>query len=96
MLGRITEWKVQGVGVEADPRNVELIVKEMEMEECKGSDVVGRTWLDDEQETELLPQDARRFHFIAARCNVLAADRIDIQFGCPVGCLPRASATGRR
>ena len=38
--------------------------------------------LDDEEETELLPQDARRFRSIAARCNFLAADRVDIQFAC--------------
>ena len=56
------------------------------MEECKGSDVVGRTRLDDEEETKLLPQDARRFRSIAARCNFLAADRIDIQFACKEVC----------
>ena len=86
MLGRIIEWKEHGVDVEADPRHVELILKEMGMEECKGSDVVGRTRLDDEEETELLPQDARRFRSIAARCNFLAADRIDIQFACKEAC----------
>ena len=63
-----------------------MILKEMGMEECKGSDVVGRTRLDDEEETELLPQDARRFRSIAARCNFLAADRIDIQFACKEAC----------
>ena len=84
------------MGVEADSRNVELILKEME--ECKRSDVVGRTRLDDEQETELLPPDARQFHSIAARCNVLAADRIDIQFACKEVChwMSSASPTGRR
>ena len=85
MLGRIIEWKEHGVDVEADPRHVELILKEMGMQECKGSDVVGRTRLDDEEETDLLPQDARRFRPIAARCNFLA-DRIDIQFACKEVC----------
>ena len=79
MLGRILEWKEHGVDVEADPKHVELILKEMGMEECKGSDVVGRTRLDDDEEGKLLPQDARRFRSIAARCNFIAADRIDIQ-----------------
>ena len=81
-LGRIIEWKEHGVDVEAHPRHVELTLKEVGMEECKGSDVVGRTPLDDEEETKLLPQDARRFRSTAARCNFLAADRIDIQFAC--------------
>ena len=86
MLGMIIEWREHGVDVEAEPRHVQLILKEMGMEECKGSDVVGRTPLDDEEETELLPQDARRFASIAARCNFLAADRIDIQFACKEVC----------
>ena len=78
--------KEHGVDVEADPRHVELILKEMGMEECKGSDVVGRTRLTGEEEGELLPQDARRFRSIAARCDFLAADRIDIQFACKEVC----------
>ena len=86
MLGRIIEWKEHGVDVEADPRHVELIMKEMGMEECKGSDVVGRTRLDDDEEGKLLPQDARRFRSMAARCNFIAADRIDIQFECKEVC----------
>ena len=41
MLGRIIEWKEHGVDVEVD-----LISKEIGMEECKGSDVVERTRLE--------------------------------------------------
>ena len=44
--------------------------------------MVERTRLDDEAETELLPQDARRFRSISARCNIFAADCNDIQFAC--------------
>ena len=86
MLGRIIEWKEHRVDVEADPRHVELILKEMGMEECKVSDLVGRTRLDDDEEGMLLPQDARRFRFMAARCDFIAADRIDIQFECKEVC----------
>ena len=86
VLGRIIEWKEHGVDDEADPRHVELILKEMGMEECKGSDVVGRTRLDDDEEGKLLPQDARRFRSMAARCNFIAADRIDVQFECKEVC----------
>ena len=70
MLGRIIEWKEHGVDVEADPRHVELILMEMGMEECKGSDVVEITLLDDNEEGTLLPQDARRFRSIAARVRL--------------------------
>ena len=37
-----------GVDVENDPRRVELVLKEMGKEECKGSDVVRRTRLGDD------------------------------------------------
>ena len=55
--------------MEGTPCDGEDDPKEMEMEECKGGDVVRRTRLDDDEETELLPQDARRFRSIAARCK---------------------------
>ena len=67
MLGRIIEWKEHCVDVDADPRHLELILKEMGLEECKGSNVVGRTRLDDDEESMLLPQDALRFRSMAAR-----------------------------
>ena len=41
--------------VEADPRHVALILKEMGMEECTGSDAAGRMRLDDDEEGKLLP-----------------------------------------
>ena len=56
------------------------------MEEGTGSDVVGRTRLDDDEEGKLLPQDARRVRSRAARCNFIAADRFDIQFACKEVC----------
>lgn len=56
------------------------------MENCKGSDVLGRARLDDDSETELSPHEAKQFRSIAARCNFLAADRIDIQFACEEVC----------
>ena len=34
----------------------------------------------DDEEGKLLPQDARGFRSIPARCNFIAADRVDIQF----------------
>ncbi len=42
ILGRIVEWKSHGIDIEADPRHTEIILKEMDMESCKGSDVLGR------------------------------------------------------
>ena len=97
MLSTFIEWKEHGVDVEADPRHVELRWVWKGVEGWKGSGAVGRTRLDDDEEGKLLPQDARRFRSIAARCNFIAADRIDIKFACKFAgaCLHLANPTGR-
>ncbi len=35
-LGRVVEWRADGICVEADPRRAELILKDIEMETFKG------------------------------------------------------------
>ena len=86
ILGRVVEWKSHGVDLEADPRHAELILKEMGMDNCMGSDVVGRAGRAEEDDVELDPAEATKFRSIAARCNFLAADRIDLQFACKEVC----------
>ena len=43
ILNRIVEWRTDGIVMEADPRHVELVLRELGMEQCKGSDVVGHS-----------------------------------------------------
>ncbi len=50
MLGCIVEWNPQGIDVEADPRHIELILKEMNVESYKGSAVLGCARRDDEED----------------------------------------------
>ncbi len=64
--------------MEAEFWHTELILKETDMEICKGSLVVGRVDREEDEGGELNPREASQFRSIAARCNFLATDRIDI------------------
>ncbi len=61
------------IDVEADPRHAEIILQEMDMERCTGSDVLGRAVKGDEIDVELGPQEARHLRSVAARRKFLAA-----------------------
>ena len=71
--------------MEADQRHIELILKQMGLTKCKGSDVVG-VQAYHEDGIKMSPAEAKQFRSVAARCNFLAADRIDIQFACKEVC----------
>ena len=86
MLNRIIEWNISGISMEADQRHVEIILKQLGMESCKGGDIVGVRPTLSEVEVEMSPQDVTRFRSLAARCNRLAADRLDMQFACNEVC----------
>ena len=36
MLNRIIEWNINGISMEADQRHVEIILKQLGMEQCMG------------------------------------------------------------
>ena len=86
ILNRIIEWREDGIVMEADPRHVEMILKELGMESCKGSDVVGATIDMCGDDVKLSKDDATTFRSLAARCNFLSADRPDIQYACKEIC----------
>ena len=86
ILNRIIEWRGDGIVMEADPRHVEMILKELGMESCKGSDVVGITIDIRGDDVKLNKDDAKAFRSLAARCNFLSADRPDIQYACKEMC----------
>ena len=84
IFNRIVQWDgVQGILYEADPRHVELIIKDLQFGDAKivvtpGTKEEGRTQEDSEQ--ELGEQEATKYRAIVARCNYLAPDRPDIGF----------------
>ena len=80
ILNRIIEWKDDGIYYEADPRHVDLILTELNMDHSKGSDVTGAKFSSQDTDRELAPDEAFQYRSLAARFNFLAGDRPDIQF----------------
>lgn len=77
---------------EAYPKHVELILQDLGMQECKGSEVLGLP-PDLHDETPLAGAEATQFRSLAARCYFLWSDRVDVQFACKDVCRRVASST---
>ena len=92
IFNRVLEWRDEGIANEADPRHVELILQEMGMQSCKESDVMGPP-PNPTDEILLTVTDITQFRSLAARCNFLASDRVDIQLACKEICRKMAAPT---
>ena len=83
-------WTPQGIEYEADPRQVERLLEEMDLDGdgVKGLVTPGTKMLAHqvESETELPEGEHTKFRGLAARANFLAADRIDIIFAAKEVC----------
>ena len=94
ILNRIVRWTSEGFEIEADPRHVELIFKSLEMTDAKGTTTPGIKIDDNEHEIIILDKIAStQYRSLAARCNYLAADRIDIQYAVKELCREMSSPT---
>lgn len=81
-LNRIIRWCDDGLEYEADPRQVEKLVEELELVGCNPCVSPGVKALA-EQHAEDKPLDASlftRYRALAARANYLSADRPDCQY----------------
>ena len=78
MLGRAVESRHKGLWWEADPRNVERILEDMEMKECNGSSVPGIKQAEDEDDDELRGLDLTKYRSVVARANFVPQDRPDM------------------
>ena len=84
ILIRIVQWDgARGPVYEADPRHVEFIIQQFQLEHAKGVSTPGtkeegRTQGDAEEELE--ERDATKYRAVVARCNYLAPDRPDIAY----------------
>ena len=90
VLNRVIRWTETGIECEADPRQVERLLEEIELESdgVKGlatpSVQPKQHQIQDEQP---LPEDQHtRFRGLAARANYLAADRIDVIYAAKEVC----------
>ena len=83
-MNRIIRWTSRGIEYEADPRQVEKLLREIELEGANGAVTPGQKILSHqvESEVELPERDFTRFRGLAARVNYLSADTIDVLFCC--------------
>ena len=88
VLNRIVRWTSKGIAYEADPRQVEKLRQEIELEGSNGAATPGQKMLAHqiEMETELPERDFTKFRALAARANYLAADRIDVLYSAKECC----------
>ena len=88
MLNRIVRWTSKGIEYEADPRQVEKLLREIELEGANGAVTPGVKVLSHqvEAETDFPEKEFTRFRALAARANHLAADRIDVLYSAKEVC----------
>ena len=83
VLNRIISWEKEGIGYDADPRHVEVMVEELGLKNCTtvgtpGTSTEGRT--KDSCSIALASLEETRYRALVARANHLAPDRADIAF----------------
>ena len=81
-LNRVIRWCDDGLEYEADPRQVEKLVQELELEGAKSCVTPGVKPLAEQFEEDKLLDASRHTNFraLAARANYLSADRPDCQY----------------
>ena len=95
ILNRVVRWTSEGLELEADPRQVEKLVRDLSLEGANSVATPG-TKLSKEQaaaDTELEREKQSPFRAVAARCNYLASDRPDVQFASKEVCRWMATPT---
>ena len=83
VLNIILRWSEQGWQTEADPRHGDLVAEQLGVQQGKGLSTPGND--DDEDvhagdDEELAGDDITLFRGLAARCNSMAQDRLDLQY----------------
>ena len=88
VLNRIIRWTPSGIEYEADPRQVEELLQEIELEGANGVATPGQKILAHQiaSEAELPERDFTRYRALLARANYLAADRIDLIYAAKEWC----------
>ena len=80
-LNRIIRWCPDGLEYEADPRQIEKLIEELELEGANSCVTPGLKQLPEQiaSDQPLTPERFRAFRGLAARANYLSADRPDCQ-----------------
>ena len=96
ILNRIIRWTREGPKIEADPRHVEILVKEMGLAESNTVATPGaktREGTNDQADQQLDKAEGSRYRACVARANYLAQDRPDIAFAVKEACRDMSAPT---
>ena len=94
ILNRVVGWSKNGLLYEADQRHAEIAVRDLGLDNAKAAPTAGTREEQEaasvpttgqkievvEELFELSAKEARWFRGVAARCNYLAQDRVDLQY----------------
>ena len=92
ILNRVVGWSKDGLFYEADQRHAEIVIRDLGLENAKAAPTAGTREEQKaasvpttgqkvevvEELLELSAKDSRWFRGVAARCNYLAQDRVDL------------------
>jgi len=89
ILNRVVRARDDGWEYEADQRHVDILIREMKLENAKGvatpcEDL--KIWEEEMDVSKLNADEATVFRRLAARANFLAQDRADLQFASKEAC----------
>ena len=95
ILNRIIRWTTDGLEYEADPRQVEKLIRELKLEGCNplGTPGAKATAEHISGDQKLDESRCKPFRAVAARANYLAADRPECQFSSKEICRWMATPT---
>ena len=96
VLNRIVRCTNNGWELEPDQRHIDLIVKELGLDDAKGVSSPGepeKRWGEEENAAPLDEATASRYRAIVARANYLAADRVDMMYSTNEVCRHMANPT---
>lgn len=85
VLNRVVQWRQDGIALEADPRHIELIVKEFGIEKVAATpgdkEQFKKETIEHKQKNdELEGMEATKFRAAVARLNYVCSERPDIQY----------------
>lgn len=82
-FNRVMIWDQHGIGYEADPRHVEVMLSELGLNDCTFATIPGTCteWrTGNDREELLLPHEESKYRVLVARANHISPDRPDIPF----------------
>ena len=82
ILNKCVEWTSAGLQYEPDPRHVEILLRELGMENCTpvATPGVKMAPLPEDEDQHLSASEPTKFWQTIARCNSVCQDRPDIQY----------------